>query len=541
MTHVKMAFASVIRMVDKLSVLIFILMLACYSYSIAQSQNVQLIANVDDYPAVGYSDCWGYTAPDSREYALLGVNNGISIVEVTDPANIGEVDFIPWVSAPPYGWYDLKTYQNYMYVSSEGSQSILIVDLSALPNPTSVVGEITGLTSAPHNIFVDTQSALLYAAEDFHFNPAVRVYSLADPANPVQVSTIGPANNGTDVHDIFAQDSVLYIAEGSNPTIGIFDMSDPSNPTLLARHPIPSAGYVHQVWVTEDNHYMVTTEETPQKTVKFWDIQNLSNITLIDEYPGSSHLAHNAYFKNDSVYISHYESGLKVVDFSNPNDVVEAGFYDTYPQGESPEFHGAWGVYPFTGNGMIFLSDVETGLYVLRFVQEQGPQIVSFPNNIDFGSIEVGLTSDTISVTLQNFGTQDLTISNISDPGAPFSLHNVPTLPVLLPPHASAVFDVTFSPTQTDTSNGTILINSNDANQPFLILSLTGRGFQLNPAQTGVYYASTGHQGNTPGSLISVDLTTGAGTLIGPTGLSAIPGLAITSSGDIYAASGFSN
>ncbi|RMF56308.1 MAG: T9SS C-terminal target domain-containing protein, partial [Calditrichaeota bacterium] len=32
-----------------------------------------------------------------------------------------------------------------------------------------------------------------------------------------------------------------------------------------------------------------------------------------------------------------------------------------------------------------------------------------------------------------------------------------------------------------------------------------------------------------------------AGTLIGPTGLSAIPGLAITSSGDIYAASGFSN
>jgi choice-of-anchor B domain-containing protein len=329
-------------------------------------QNVKLISHLNDYPNIGYSDCWGYTAPNGDEYALLGTIEGVSIVNVTDPNNIVEVDYIPFVSAPPFGWYDMKTYQNYMYVSCEGTTNILMVDLSPLPGPVSIVGTFSGLTSEPHNIFIDTEAALLYAVEDFNFNPTVRIFSLADPENPLQVSTINTSNNGTDSHDLFAQDSVLYIAEGTNPSIGIYDMSDPANPALLKRLNIPAAGYVHQVWVSEDNNYMVTTEETPDKTVKVWDIRDLNNITLVSEYLGESQLAHNAYIKGDYIYISHYESGLKVLDFSNPAAVTEFGFYDTYLQSNIPGFNGAWGVYPFTSNEMIFVSDMQSGLYVLQ-------------------------------------------------------------------------------------------------------------------------------------------------------------------------------
>lgn len=288
------------------------------------------------------------------------------------------MDYIPFVPAPPYGWYDIKTYQNYMYVS-----------------------------------------------------------------------TIDSANNGTDSHDLFAQDSVLYVAEGTNPSIGIFDMSDPANPSLLKRFNIPDAGYVHQVCVSEDSKYMVTTEETPEKTVKIWDIKDLDNISLVSEYIGGSLIAHNAYFKGDFIYISHYESGLKVMDFSNSTDVIEVGFYDTYPQGESPNYFGAWGVYPFTQNGMIFVSNVQTGLYVLQFEQETGSQIVTFPFSADFGNVQMGTTSDLLTITLQNFGTEDLTITDISDPGAPFSLSDVPGLPLLLSPKGSETFTVSFSPTGT--------------------------------------------------------------------------------------------
>jgi len=353
--------------IGKLTAILVFVVGIC-SLSFAQgSVELQLLAHLNPYPSSGYSDCWGYTAPDGSEYALLGVSNGISIIDVTDPAAIAEVDFIPWVSAPPYGWYDMKTYHNYMYVTSEGGDNLLVVDLSPLPAPVTVVGDFSTFSSGPHNNFIDTDTGILYGVEDFHYDPSVRIIDIASPGNPVELSTINTGNNGTDCHDVFAQDSVLYIAEGGNPTIGFFDVSDPANPSFLQRLSIPAAGYVHNVWVSEDNRLMITTEETANHTVKLWDIQDINNISLSDEYLGGSNLAHNAFIKRDYAYISHYESGLKVVDISDPNNMVEVGYYDTYPQSETPNFNGAWGTYPFFRSGKVLISDIQTGLYVVYF------------------------------------------------------------------------------------------------------------------------------------------------------------------------------
>ena len=93
---------------------------------------------------------------------------------------------------------------------------------------------------------------------------------------------------------------------------------------------------------------MITTEETTQKTVKVWNIQDINNITLVDEYLGGSGLAHNAIIKDGYAYFSHYESGLTVLDIADPSDIVEVGSYDTYPSGEGPSFNVAWGVSIFS-------------------------------------------------------------------------------------------------------------------------------------------------------------------------------------------------
>ncbi len=515
----------------KLLVLVF----AAISLSFAQDQNVTLIGNVNNYPEYGYSDCWGYTASNGDEYALLGVNKGISIVDVSDTNNIAEVDFVPWVS---FGWYDIKMYKNYMYVSSEGSFEILIVDLSSLPESASVVGSYSGVSTTPHNIYIDTTMALLYIVEDFNWDPSVRIVSLADPINPVELSTINPSIDGKDIHDLFAQDSVLYIAEGSDPSIGIFDVSDPSNPSLITRLTIPAAGYVHQVWVSEDNAYMVTTEETAFETVKIWDIHNIGNIEMISEYLGGSNLAHNAYIHENKIYISHYESGLKVLDFSDPFDVTEAGNYDTYPLVESPGFNGAWGVYPFAENGLIYVSDMQTGLYILKFEQEEGPQILAA--NVDFRNVVVGTVSDTLPVTIRNYGTEELTLTAISDIDQPFNLIGVPELPVGIPSNKSLVLGATFSPTIQDTANAMITITSNDGNEPMIDVLFSGQGITINPAQSGICYATLGNSGPDAGSLITIDPSTGAGTLIGPTGIFSsfgapgVPALAINSKGDLF-------
>jgi len=135
-------------------------------------------------------------------------------------------------------------------------------------------------------------------------------------------------------------------------------------------------------------------------------------------------------------------------------------------------------------------------------------------------------------VTIKNIGIVNLTITDISDPGLPFSLSNLPTLPVVIAPADSENFDVTFTPSDTGIFNAIMTITSDDESDPTFDVSLSATGFDLNPAESGACYASTG--GIEGGKLLRVNPSTGEGVLVGITGLEEMSGLAINSAGKIY-------
>ncbi len=58
-------------------------------------------------------------------------------------------------------------------------------------------------------------------------------------------------------------------------------------------------------------------------------------------------------------------------------------------------------------------------------------------------------------------------------------------------------------------------------------------GLAFHPT-TGVLYGSTNNKSNSRDSIITIDITTGAGTLVGPTGRGAMGGLAFDASGTLY-------
>jgi choice-of-anchor B domain-containing protein len=283
-----------------------------------------------------------------REYALLGVQSGTSIIDITDAANAYEVEFFPSTFSL---WKDIKTYQHYAYAVNENGMGLQIIDLSNLPNSATLVTTFTGFSSM-HNIYIDEDNAILYASPGIGSDPAI-AYSLADPVNPAQISTFGIHN-----HDAFARNNIVYLSEGWDGSFAIYDLSTPSSPSLLVRYTIPSAGYVHNAWLTDDGNYLMTTEETPGKTIKLWDIQNLSNITLKSEYLGPNGLAHNTHIKGNYAYLSHYGSGLRIVDISNPESIFEEGYYNT---------SDAWGAWPFFNSGKVLISDITDGLYIVYF------------------------------------------------------------------------------------------------------------------------------------------------------------------------------
>jgi len=184
--------------------------------------------------------------------------------------------------------------------------------------------------------------------------------------------------------------------------------------------------------------------------------------------------------------------------------------------------------------GSIGFSSVSGLAY--RLERPEGSHIGIFPSSIEFNRVGVDFSSTPRKITIRSAGTENLTVSAISEPGSPFLLSNVPSLPVVIPPGGTATFEVTFAPTSADTFGATIVVNSNDAVDPNTDISLSGIGVMINPAVPGVLYGSTGDIDG--GRLITINLNSGVGTLIGSTGLNAVPGLAINSHGDIYGING---
>jgi len=344
--------------------------LASLSTALSQ-QSVEMLGRIH-FPSLAFgsdttggSDCWGYTAPDATEYALMGVNAGIAVVKASTMEVITVVPG-PTTGDFPYKHRDIKTYRNYAYAVAEmtgTNQGMMIMDMRYLPDSVHYVRSFfAGTNIRSHNFSIDTASAHAYICRQNY--SGFTIVSLADPENPVEVGSV----TTTEIHDVFGRNDTVWVAEGNRHTFSMYDVANKTSPVLILRHTIPNGGYVHNIWPTDDGRYAITTEETALKTVKIWDVSNPANVTLVGEYLGPNGLAHNVHVKGNELYISHYESGITAVDISNPANPVETARFDTFPRGESANFRGCWGAFPFTDNGYFYTSDIEGYLTVLRFM-----------------------------------------------------------------------------------------------------------------------------------------------------------------------------
>ena len=331
----------------------------------------------------GGSDCWGWTAPDGTEYAIMGVRDGIAVVNAHTMQVKG---VIPGPQTPAsYYWRDVETYRHYAYAVSElvgTNQGLSVIDLQYLPDSVHFVGSFrfnSSGDSTAHTIAIDTLKGFAYC-ERKPSQPVV-ILSLANPENPTFVGSFGPTNQS--IHDMFARNDTVFVAEGWNASsVGswsVWNCANKASPSLITRVFYPGAGYVHSAWPTEDRNWLLTTEEIPAgQTMKLWDIANLGNINRRGQYIGAAQIPHNVYPKGNFVFVSHYEAGVTVVDISNPDTLVEVARYDTYPASDLANYRGCWSAYPYTGNGFVYASNLDGWLFVLRFGQNSAPVIAAF-------------------------------------------------------------------------------------------------------------------------------------------------------------------
>ena len=340
-----------------------------------------------EFTTFGGSDCWGYEAPDGTEYAIMGVAEGVAF------ANVTTLQVVQIVPGPTAGcgsirWRDMVTYKHYCYCVSEctgTNEGIMIIDLQYLPDSVHFVGSyVRAGDRRSHNMAVDTSVGYAYAVKQSY--SGFRIIDLADPEAPVDVLDVSTI----DLHDIYARNDTVWAAEGNRGSFSIWDVSNKATAQLLARVSVPNAGYVHNIW---------TTEETAFKTIKIWNTEDLNNIQLVGQDIGPSQLAHNAHVLGDYVISSHYETGVQVMDLSVPECPREVALFDTWPSSETPNFNGCWGAFPYTNSGKIYASNEDGKLFVLQsnitgVSFTATPTVGWAPLPVDFTDLTLGSIND---------------------------------------------------------------------------------------------------------------------------------------------------
>jgi choice-of-anchor B domain-containing protein len=333
---------------------------------------------------------WGYTAPGGRRFALTGTSAGLSIVEVSDLKNPRKIALI---EGPANLWREVKTYRNYVYVTTEASHGLDIVDLSDPDRPRKVRTWNRTFTSA-HTLWIDEARGLLFAngtRRGGFESGGMRVLDLnANPEDPTDLGGFADYY----IHDSYVRGTTLYASAIFDGFIGILDVSNPRAIREITRF-TTGGQFTHNSWLTDEGRFLFTTDEIAGRPLEGWDLNDRLRPRKVSEYisaPGT--LPHNVTIDGDRLVVAHYAEGVHILDISDPARPQKLGSFDTFPAAACPDwlgksglalhhchgegcggeregpnvFCGVWGAYIFPGTDLVLGSDMQNGLFVLEYV-----------------------------------------------------------------------------------------------------------------------------------------------------------------------------
>uniref|UniRef100_A0A7S3PI43 Uncharacterized protein n=1 Tax=Aplanochytrium stocchinoi TaxID=215587 RepID=A0A7S3PI43_9STRA len=239
------------------------------------------------------SDIWGWLSPTGKEFTIECLDNGVVIVDSTDPVDPCVVAKIP-ATRSKAAWCDVKVYKNVLYIVKDAGraareieqnatkdiyntakQGIEVVDLLQFdtlgcPNQPETITPnfIYAGHGRSHNLVINTETGFLYSVGTDTCNSGLHMIAL-EP-NPLEPTFAGCAGNDGYTHD--AQ-CVLYDGpdeafQGSEicfafneDTVTIWDVSDKSSPVILSRTLYENQIYTHQGWVTSDWKTLLVDDE----------------------------------------------------------------------------------------------------------------------------------------------------------------------------------------------------------------------------------------------------------------------------------------
>jgi hypothetical protein len=241
-----------------------------------------------------------------------------------------------------------------------------------------------------------------------------RLIDVTDPSKPSEVSDWGvvkdlggpPATGqGCDPDPIYGHGAepsgdgrLAFVSYWDSGFIAL-DLADPTDPTFLGTttYAPDEDGDAHSAMYDDDRSLLFSADEdfcknsgpdieTGYGYMRVYDYSDPADPVQIGEYrtPNSLGLGsqgsgdytiHNNFLVGTDVYISWYSDGVRVIDASDPTNPKEVAYF-VPPAGQNPvkpsqrgvlsNTTQVWGVYVDEATGLVYASDMNTGLWIVR-------------------------------------------------------------------------------------------------------------------------------------------------------------------------------
>ena len=359
--------------------------------------------------------------------------SGVQIVDVSDPTHLKNIG-----SYESQGWtFDVLAEENIVYIA-DAFNGLQILDMS-IPTESMQIGYYSMPGSLVRHLALH-EGMILIASR----NSGLNILDVGSPAQPKQIARYSPLGYADDV---FVADAHAYLAAGPYG-LRIVDVSIPSQPREVGAY--ETEGYATGVVAQGEQAFVITSSTaetpagmhildvadpthpgelafiavsgTPQDIVIENDIAYIANefgLLLIDVSQPSApaqlseltftrgvDASWGVAFADQKAYVTHSDSGLKIVDVSDPQTPSLMGVYDsdTVKRVMAVAVHGDFA----------YVTDV-VRLHVLDISNPSQPT--------EAGFYDLPVTAERVAVTGDRLYIADsaggLVILDVSDPRQP--------------------------------------------------------------------------------------------------------------------------
>lgn len=272
--------------------------------------------------------------------------------------------------------------------SRSGQQWSVGADAPEVFSPDTVYREF----SAAHNIAINEQTATAFVLGSETCKGGLHMVNISAPKDPEFL--------GCFDEDGYSHDAQCEIYEGpdanfrgrhicfnyNEDTLTLVDVSDVDKPKQVARVGYTNSRYVHQGWLDEKQEFLFLNDERDELGWKadradgpsnhtrtlIWDVRNLSDPKLVGSYfSKETSIDHNLYVDGRLVFEANYCAGLRVMEAQQDEKaeaprLEEIAYFDVEPACDAVRFRGAWSNYPFYKSGVVTVTSMQRGLFVLR-------------------------------------------------------------------------------------------------------------------------------------------------------------------------------